>query len=132
MTLDEWSNKVHQLAKEKGWWEIFENGTVIPRNPLEVAALVHSEISEAVEEYRNGNMPPIYQCAAIDPPVRTPSDTATWNPQIKPEGWAIEYADAVIRIMDIFAAHGVSLEQAIAIKHSYNQTRPERHGGKKY
>jgi len=43
---------------------------------------------------------------------------------------AIELADVVIRVMDIFGAMGWDLEQAIELKHSFNKTRAFRHGGK--
>jgi hypothetical protein len=75
-------------------------------------ALVHSELSEAVEEIRNGN-PEIY-----------------WSPEGKPEGVGIELADAVIRILDLAGALGYNLEHCMSIKHDYNTTRPHRHGGK--
>lgn len=42
-----------------------------------------------------------------------------------------ELADIVIRAMDMAGRMKVDLEQAIALKHGYNQTRPFRHGGKK-
>lgn len=97
----------HGLAIEKGW----HDGT--PRNIGEALALVHSEISEALEAYRVGDMD-----------VRV-SDTG------KPEGFAIELADAVIRIADLCGLLGIRLGDAVRIKHQYNRTRPWRHGGKK-
>jgi len=50
----------------------------------------------------------------------------------KPEGEAVELADAVIRIMDYFESKGWDLEHVIELKHDYNKTRSYRHGGKKY
>lgn len=49
----------------------------------------------------------------------------------KPEGIAIELADAVIRILDYCGHVGIDIEKAIEIKHEYNKTRPYKHGGKK-
>lgn len=45
--------RIHETAKEKGWWDE-------PRGPLEIHALIHSEIAEATEECRNGS-PCFYQ-----------------------------------------------------------------------
>ena len=105
-TMDSLQENIHQLAVDKGWWE---DGREFP----EVAALVHSEISEALEEWRQGR------------------NETYIGPDGKPEGVFVELADAVIRIMDFFGYYGESLEQHILTKHAFNQTRPHRHGGKK-
>lgn len=110
---------VHKLAKEKGWWSK-------KRSDAELIALMHSELSEALEEIRDGK-PAIYQvrngkvCGYDD----------KWLEDVKPEGIAIELADCVIRILDMFGKKGWDLGQAIAIKHKYNMSRSWRHGGKK-
>ena len=49
----------------------------------------------------------------------------------KPEGVAVELADAIIRILDYCAFAGIDIEKALEIKHEYNKSRPYRHGGKK-
>lgn len=41
-----------------------------------------------------------------------------------------EVADALIRILDMAARFNVDIAKAVRIKHGYNRTRPERHGGK--
>lgn len=46
----------------------------------------------------------------------------------KPEGIAVELADAVIRIADLCGALGIDLEEVIAKKMGYNESRPYRHG----
>lgn len=96
----------HSVAKEKGWWET-------ERGLPECIALMHSELSEALEEIRKGH-----------PAFYTIGD----NP--KPEGWAVELADCVIRIMDVCEYHGIDLEQAVIDKMKYNETRPYKHGKK--
>jgi NTP pyrophosphatase (non-canonical NTP hydrolase) len=77
-------------------------------------ALIHSEISEALEEVRKPNQP-------IDLIYYRPSDG-------KPEGFVIELADAIIRIADLAGVFGLDLEAAIAEKEAFNATRPRRHG----
>lgn len=49
MTVNEFAKEVHENAVAHGWWET-------ARSFPEVAALIHSEVSEALEEWRDGNM----------------------------------------------------------------------------
>jgi hypothetical protein len=97
MWLQEKAVEVHRVAQEKGWWER-------PRENAELIELVHSEITEATEEVRNGR-PLIYQffpnsIRGENQGTRTPGGK-DWNPLLKPEGVLIEYADVGIRILDI-------------------------------
>jgi NTP pyrophosphatase (non-canonical NTP hydrolase) len=48
----------------------------------------------------------------------------------KPEGWATELADCIIRIMDVCEFYNVDLEKILVEKMRYNETRPYRHGKK--
>lgn len=93
MHLNTLRDESHKMAVEKGWWE-----KDCPS--FEKRMLMITEIAEATEEARKG-APPIYQCAATDPAVRTPG-MREWNNQLKPEGEAIELADLCIRIADWF------------------------------
>ena len=105
-SIEQWCADIHKLATEKGWWDT-------DRKFPEVVALIHSEISEAFEEWRLG------------------WDSAEFSVLPgKPCGLSIELADAVIRIMDYCEHVGIDLEEAIRIKHEYNKTRLYRHGDK--
>lgn len=73
-------------------------------------ALVHSELSEAVEEFRAG-MPTVY-----------------FGDDGKPEGVAIELIDAMIRIMNILTPMGIDIEKCMLVKDTYNGTRGHLHG----
>ena len=96
----------HKNACEKGWHDK-------PRELPELLCLVHSEVSEALEDYRAG---------------RDPQET--YYEEGKPCGIPSELADVVIRIADIAGHYGIDLEQAVCDKMAYNRTRSFRHGGK--
>ena len=96
----------HAVAVSAGWWEE-------DRNVGELLALVHSEVSEALEEWR------IDEDLAV---IRMEGD--------KPVGFAVELADTLIRICDLAESAGIDLNAALKIKMAYNATRPWRHGGK--
>jgi hypothetical protein len=111
MSLNEVRNKVHAIAVDKGWWPVKAGETGRP-SALEIHALIHSEISEATEEVRN-NMPSVYV-----------------GENGKPEGEAVELADAMIRILDYFGERGWDADEIIGRKIEYNKTRSFRHGNK--
>ena len=120
MNLNELSKEIHALAIEKGWWE--ENRTF-----GDIIALIHSEISECLEEYRN-NRPLMYWWKdGVEYSTDFHSEQYDGS---KPQGIAVELADCIIRILDYCAYANIDIEDAIKTKHEYNRTRPYRHGGK--
>lgn len=124
MKLNEYAHEVHENAVAHGFYET-------PPSFPEVVALIHSELSEALEEYRNGK-PLIYGCCNIEGAVCEYSETCdkTGEASCKPEGIAVELCDAVIRIFDTLDYYGVNIESVLEGKHAYNLTRPYKHGGK--
>jgi hypothetical protein len=99
---------------------------------------MHSELSEALEEYRAGNPLVYYVVAAkqadgsVVPEIRTDYGDGEYMAEgLKPEGVAVELCDAIIRILDTLAYLGVNVEHVLEAKHKYNIGRDYRHGGKR-
>jgi len=101
----------HKTATEKGWWDSPD------RNIPELLALIHSEVSEALESYRD---------------TGTDQLDKVWYAQAddKPEGFVIELADVLIRIADLCGEFDLDIESALIEKMEFNKTRPYRHGNK--
>lgn len=131
MNLTEFAKEVHENAVTHGWWE---KGVSFG----EIIALCHSELSEALQEYRN-KMPMEYKKCTFDGNMCEKDNCAAYETGScdgelafdKPEGTAVELADCILRILDYCGKEGIDIERILTEKHEYNKSRPYRHGGKK-
>lgn len=97
MAINNLCTEAFEIAKSKGWHdENRETGTLL--------ALIHSEVSEALEADRKGDQ----------------------------ENFNEELADVCIRVFDLCGSRGIDLESAIQKKMERNKGRSYKHGGKAY
>lgn len=120
--LNELASAIHKSNVERGFYEH-------DRNHGEIIALIHSELSEALEADRkgiradSGDLDDLMSCSDR---VFKPKFEATIKDTLEDE-----LADAVIRILDMCAYLGIDIDAHIALKMRYNSMRPYKHG-KKY
>ena len=140
MTITEMCEKAHKTAKEHGFWDgmtLVSGKMVIPTNTMLVKlALIHSEVSEAVEEVRAGNTQDTFRAANTysEPSSAVPGSfikTTGSDPVITKitfEKVSGELADILIRTADFASALGLDLEKAVQDKMIKNLDRPRLHG----
>lgn len=109
--------RAYLINKSNGWWP---NDVINRTNEhnaetwISRLALVGTEVSEAIEDIRNGHFDEATAGGAVMKPIGLPS----------------ELADICIRVFDMAEQAGIDLEGAIVRKLDYNSKRPRRHGDK--
>lgn len=107
----------HKTATDAGWYTDPATGQPIERNFGEVVALMHSELSEALEADRKG----------------LKDDKLPHR-----DGREVEFADCIIRILDTAEALGLDVAGALIEKNRFNRERADHKlenraaGGKRY
>lgn len=144
-TLNDWRDDAHRIAREHG----FKDASI-----GEDVALMHSELSELLEDHRRGEPPTKVWYEEVVPLVlngetividgkgkaitRTlrhetmfgPAGSTDLDRPRKPCGIPSELADVIIRALHFAGKHGIDIEKAVEEKMRFNATRPFKHGKK--
>ena len=125
MNIKETAQAIHQINKDKGFWDK-------ERNVGELLMLVTSELAEALEADRKSNVADTESLKILL------GEGNSWesNPvvfkrifeQDIKDSFQDEIADAVIRLFDLAEGLEIDLEFHIKHKMEYNKTRERLHG----
>ena len=99
--------KVTEISESKGWTVETDEKSIATK-----IALMHSELSEALEALRHGNPPDNH------------------IPEFN--GLEAEFADTIIRIAHVAKVLNLRVGEAIIAKLQYNSQREYKHGGKSF
>lgn len=105
--INELVERAHKNSVEHGFWDK-------EKNFGEVISLMHTELSEAFEEYRKGKG----------------FNENYYEEDGKLCGIPSELADVIIRVFDFCGGYDINLEKIILEKMDYNEKRPYKHGKK--
>jgi NTP pyrophosphatase (non-canonical NTP hydrolase) len=126
--LRDMAEEVTEVNIANGWFES-------SRSFGDDIALLHSEVTEMLEAYRDGHLTNRYKFESEDGfAYAVPGDpnferwAAAKLP--KPEGLPSEAADVLVRLLDTCKRYDIDLFAAWREKLDYNRTRGHRHGGK--
>lgn len=123
MSLNVLRDEALRIAREHGFTEA---------TPGEDMALIHSEVSEALEDIRKGEPLALvwYEDKKGDR-YRDAFNGFEGTPgavMLKPCGVPSEIADVIIRALHFCGKHGIDLDRAVAEKMRFNDSRPFKHG----
>ena len=96
VSLNDFAQEVHRLARDNGFYEREEEDSFIGYR----LALIHSEVSEVLEAYREDAVHKMDE----------------------------ELADIIIRVLDVCAFMGVDIDFWVSEKHEKNKQREKLHG----
>lgn len=96
------SERINEINRANGWEVLRPEDWDDPRRIPTVLALIHSEVSEALEGFRKGDR----------------------------ENVAEELADVLIRVLDATGGLGIAIDEEVEAKLLRNAKRGYRHGGK--
>ena len=133
MTLNEWAARALEIATRKGFHDTEkrlekalagDDALLQEAAALQTArrlALVHSEVSEALEACRKGKRAGL---AAFKANGETKE---AFEKHIK-DSFEDELADAVIRLLELAACENIDIETHVRLKMEYNAARPYKFG----
>lgn len=102
MNLNEIAEECHDISVEHGFWNEYhqDGGPSYVIWTMSRLALIHSEVSEALEAVRKDDE----------------------------SNLAEELADILIRVFDLAGGYGIDLDTAVTEKMEKNRNRPHMHG----
>lgn len=110
--LNQMSRLIHSNNVEKGFW-------TYPRNKGETLMLIVTELAEAMEAHRKGNL--------AMPPMDGEIEKKAFEDFYK-DTFEDEIADALIRILDMCGGFNIDIEFHVREKVKYNKGREILHG----
>ena len=110
--LNQMSRLIHSNNVEKGFWNY-------PRNKGETLMLIVTELAEAMEAHRNGNL--------AMPSMEGEIEKQAFEDFYK-DTFEDEIADALIRILDMCGGFNIDIEFHVREKVKYNKGREILHG----
>ena len=114
------ADEVEHINITKGWYDT-------DRTFGDDIALLHSEVSEALEAYRDHKTE---RYCTVDGQRIVLAEGQPYPPGCKPEGVGSELADVLVRLLDTAQRYKFDLFAEWRAKVTFNATRPARHGGK--
>ncbi len=133
MTLNEWAVRALEIAAQKGFHDTEKeletaltgkDALVKEVSSLQTArrlALVHSEVSEALEACRKGKR------ADLDAFKSDGETKEAFEAYVK-DSFEDELADAVIRLLELAAIENIDIETHVRLKMEYNAARSYKFG----
>lgn len=118
-SLEQMEEEVYRTNVANGW---FEDGRTFGDD----IALLHSEVSEAFEAFRDHGLDDV----TVGTTYATQAEVDA-APPVKPEGVGSEFADILVRLLDSSRRHGINLRSEYVRKIAFNKTRGHKHGGKR-
>lgn len=130
-SLNDWRDEALRIATAKGFTDA---------SPAEDIALMHSELSEALEDIRAGRpLDKMFYTRRFEAEFggekvsfdKEQIGPGPFDDPNKPCGVPSEMADVLIRVLHFCGKHNIDIERAVRQKMRYNEYRPFKHGGKK-
>jgi NTP pyrophosphatase (non-canonical NTP hydrolase) len=133
LNLTDWAEEIYEANAAKGFWPKNPND----RNIGEALALVHSEVSEALEAHRSKKHFKGLGTEAEAAHMAKLKNFLTLGDAHAFEQYFLEYqkdtfedelADVIIRILDLAGGLDIDIQSLVETKLAYNRMRSHKHG----